>query len=63
MAILEHCRIGVDLKIDTAEMMKLTKGNRSPSEGFVILFPDEKYMTTDFFGLVQWIENNGLKPI
>ena len=63
MAILEDFRIGADVIADTKRMMKETKGNCHPETGFVILFPDDKHLAKDYFGLVQWIENNGLKLI
>lgn len=63
MSILEHCGLGANVHDDTETMMKLTKGRCHPELGFVITFPNDNALTTDFFGLVRWIENQGLKPL
>jgi len=61
-AILVHCGIKTTTYLSREKVMKLSKGNVSPVNGFVIIFKDKEPIW-DFFGLVKFIEEEGLKPL
>lgn len=58
--IMDEERIRYDIEVNTLEVARISRGHFNPATGFVMLFEDGT-RATNHYGLVEWIEKNGLK--